>query len=53
MTELELPEGITVFETPLPGIKVDTPAAQGAIYTNGAHVADGWMATRSTLSALA
>ena len=40
MTELELPEGLTAFETPLPGIKVDTPAAQGVIYTNGAHVAE-------------
>ncbi|MDI9627453.1 MAG: D-hexose-6-phosphate mutarotase [Acidobacteriota bacterium] len=40
MTDLELPEGITAFETPIPGIRVDTPAAQGVIYTNGAHVAE-------------
>ena len=45
MTELELPEGLTAFETPLPGIKVDTPAAQGVIYTNGAHVAEWTPAT--------
>ena len=40
MTELELPEGITTFETPVPDIKVDTPAAQGVIYANGAHVGE-------------
>lgn len=35
-----LPEGLTLIDSPLPGIKVDTPAASGLIYFNGAHVAE-------------
>ena len=31
--------GITLIDTPLAGIKVDTPAATGVIYFNGAHIA--------------
>ncbi|NLI84549.1 MAG: D-hexose-6-phosphate mutarotase [Propionibacterium sp.] len=39
MTDIELPEGITLLDAPLAGIKVDTPAATGVIYFNGAHIA--------------
>lgn len=40
MTELALPEGFTPITDPLPGLKIDTPAASGVIYFNGAHVAE-------------
>lgn len=39
MTDIEVPQGITLIDTPLAGIKVDTPAATGVIYFNGAHIA--------------
>lgn len=39
MTDIELPEGITPVDAPLAGIKVDTGAASGVIYFNGAHIA--------------
>lgn len=40
MTHLLLPAGITLVDEPLPGIRVETPAASGVIYLNGAHVAE-------------
>lgn len=40
MTDLVLPEGITTSSSPLPAIVVDTPAAHGKVYLNGAHVAE-------------
>ena len=40
MTDLELPDVIAVLDAPLPGLRIDTPAAQGVIYLNGAHVAE-------------
>lgn len=40
MTDLELPEGLTLVDSPLPGIKVDTPKASGLVYFHGAHVAE-------------
>lgn len=58
MSELLLPAGLTAIDSPLPGIKVDTPAAQGVIYFNGAHVAEWtpadarpvlWMSEKSLL----
>ncbi len=55
-----LPEGLTLIESPLPGIRVETPAASGTIYFNGAHVAEWtpagerpvlWMSERSNFEA--
>lgn len=40
MTELSLPAGIEFIDAPLPGIKVDTQAATGTIFFNGAHVSE-------------
>lgn len=40
MTDLALPEGLSLVDSPLPGIRVETPAATGLIYFNGAHVAE-------------
>ena len=40
MSDLTLPAGIEYIDAPLPGIKVDTPAASGTIFFNGAHVAE-------------
>lgn len=40
MTQIELPTGISLIEEPLPAIRIDTSAASGVIYLNGAHVAE-------------
>ena len=40
MTELVLPKGITLIDSPLPGIRVETPSGSGVVYFNGAHVAE-------------
>ncbi|MFB9618652.1 D-hexose-6-phosphate mutarotase [Brooklawnia cerclae] len=40
MTEEALPEGIVPIEGPLPGFRVETAAATGVVYLNGAHVAE-------------
>ncbi len=40
MTEPTLPHGIEYFETPLPGIRVDTAAASAVLYFNGAQLAE-------------
>ena len=40
MTDLVLPEGITTSSSPIPAVNVDTAAAHGKVYLNGAHVAE-------------
>lgn len=40
MIELVLPAGITPIDAPLPGLRIETAAASGVIYFNGAHVAE-------------
>ncbi len=60
MTDLVLPEGITTSSSPIPAVNVDTAAAHGKVYLNGAHVAEWtpagaepvlWMSQKSDFEA--